>query len=269
MGKAQTQGIIVREVRGRTYLDASLDGEIYMIKTQVQGIIAREIGGRNYLDAPHLDGEISFIPRAFGPDYRGVVAKQIKEAGLEFPTMAQNASLVHTAWQNPKQRYSADIRKLQMFYWMRDSDGILYIPNEGAYIDDNPQVQGNFISMDKSNLVKRLESGDLSVRFVPFGFKIGEQSSRKLAKNQFVIALAGEEGAEKLAEVSDKYNGIPYVRSFDDVDSETTTVACLGSDRSSSYERLYVYGNYFRGCGDGFALGKLPQTAEGRHAKLK
>jgi hypothetical protein len=44
----------------------------------------------------------------------------------------------------------------------------------------------------KSDLIRRLESKDKSVRFIEYGYKIGEQSSKELENNTFIIALAGK-----------------------------------------------------------------------------
>ena len=80
--------------------------------------------------------------------------------------------------------------------------GVLNSQERVVYIQDHPDVIDNKIVMEESDLVKRLEVKDRSVRFVPFGFKIGEMTSRQLAQNEFVRALAEEEGAEKLAEIT-------------------------------------------------------------------
>ena len=83
--------------------------------------------------------------------------------------------------------------------------GVLNSQERVVYIQDHPDVIDNKIVMEESDLVKRLEVKDRSVRFVPFGFKIGEMTSRQLAQNEFVRALAEEEGAEKLAEIANRY----------------------------------------------------------------
>lgn len=84
--------------------------------------------------------------------------------------------------------------------------------------------------MNLSELEEMLKEENPRVRFVPFGYKIESQTALELEKNSFVRALAGKEGAEKLAEVADKYKRNPYVFSFNNIDKEVQRVAALLSD---------------------------------------
>ena len=190
-----------------------------------KGFTVRE--GRTEIDVPHQNGILTFIHPYMGPNTFAKVGEQIDEKNLQRPTYAQTASLAHTAWQNQDNKYSQEIIKLLKSNWFWGFNGILYVPKEGAFIEDAPKVVDGRVSMDKSALVKRLEAGDKAVRFAPFGFKTGEQSAKDLAKNAFIIALAGEEGAEKLTEVAGKYSAKPYVNSYNKIDQETVRVPAL------------------------------------------
>ena len=214
-----------------------------MIESKTEGIRVR--GGRTYLDVPHLDSEITFIHPVKGPAAYADAAKQLEQENLLPPTIAHNSSLIHAAWQNPKEKYSNEIINILRSSWLWCFNGILYEPKEGAYIQDTPKIKNNRVIMNKSDLVKKLEANDSSVRFVPFGYKRGEQSYKELKINPFVIALAGEEGAEKLAEASANYKFKPYVWSFDEVDKQTIRVASLDGDWGDG--RLGVYGRDFDG----------------------
>ena len=72
-----------------------------------------------------------------------------------------------------------------------------------------------------------------------FGYKTKEMSSYDFAKNKYVIGLAGEEGAEKLAEVADKYNDWPYLWCYKSVSKSVTKVSLLGADWFKG-RKLYV-----------------------------
>lgn len=209
-----------------------------------QGIIARE--GRTYLDVPHQKGILSFVSPEFGPDFYVNVASQINEARLTQPIMEQNASLVHAAWQNPKEKYSAQVINLMKNNLLWGFNGLLWMPQEGVYIQDRPEIKAGTVIMNREDLVAKLEAKDPAVRFVPFGFKTEYQTSRELEKNEFVKALAGEEGAQKLAEVADKYNGKPYVAAFtkDSIKEPTMRVARLDSDWGLDGGRLSVGGGW-------------------------
>ena len=115
--------------------------------------------------------------------------------------------------------------------------------------------------MDESTLVKKLEANSPEVRFVPFGYQTESMSSLELSKNPYIIALAGEDGAEKLAEVADKHSKKPYLWSFNSVSQPETRVSALYSywDLGS---RLFVDG-YDRGgnrYGGAFGVQVAPQA---------
>ncbi len=115
--------------------------------------------------------------------------------------------------------------------------------------------------MEESDLVIKLEANDSSVRFVPFGFKTEGMNTTELAKNPYVVALAGQESAEKLAEVAGKHRNIPYLWSFESVDKPTTRVASLGSGRG------LVVGGGGRGYGRGGLAFGVRKSAEGAAQK--
>ncbi len=169
--------------------------------------------------------------------------------------MSQNASLIYSAWQAPKEKYSKEVIDTLKNKLLWSYNGILYVPKEGAYIKARPEVKNDKVVMNKSDLVKKLEENDSSVNFVPFGFKIGELTARKLAKNKFIQCLAGEEGAEKLAEVSANYKNKPYLFSFNKVDEEIIKVASLDSGRGMGSNKLYVGGYYWDDYRGGYAFG--------------
>ena len=218
-----------------------------------KGLNIRE--GRTYLDANSNKGKISFVSPAFGPSTYAKVGQEITDAGLERPTMEQTASLAYDAWQNPDEKYSKDIIGKMRTNWLWGFNGLLYVPKEGVYIQDRPEVQNGRVVMDQTDLVKKMESGDESVRFVHFGFKRESQSSLELSKNPFIQALAGEEGADKLAQVSENYKIKPFVWALYNVDNPTIRVASLGSNRDLDGDRLRVRGYDWGDDNDGYAFG--------------
>ncbi len=212
------------------------------------------------ITVPHGKGEITFLAPYFGSGNYTSVRLGIESAGLRMPTYAETVSLAYDALVADRSgKYSETVRNLMKSSWLRASNGILYVPDKGAYIQDSPelkngQLKNGQVKMDESYLVRRLEAKDSSVRYVPFGFKTEVQTSRELEKNPFVIALAGEEGAAKLGEMADKFRNKPYVWSFGKVDSPTIRFAGLGSDRDFGYGRLDVDGGSWNG-GNGYAFG--------------
>lgn len=208
------------------------------------------------LHVPHERSTLTLQWPAFRGRY-GNVAEQIDTAGLKRPTSPEIASLMYDAFKNKKREYESKvIQALNPGVW--EFTGNLYLPksreevNNGVIIESNPKIANGILVMDKGYLIKRLQENDPLVNFVPFGFKIGEQSVRKLQKNPYIIARYGEEGAEKIAEIASKYNQNPELWSFDSVDEEETWLSALNSDWDDG--RLYVSSGIGY-IGDSFAFG--------------
>jgi hypothetical protein len=208
--------------------------------------------GRTELTVEHEGKDLTFVHPANKGTYASVQG-QIQEAGLEAPTMAQTASLVQDAF-NSEDKYSQGIKKIMKDNWLWGFTGNLYVPNKGVYVQDNPEVRNGMPFMDESELVEKLEAEDPSVRFVPFGYKTENMSALDLAKNEYIIALAGEEGADKLAQVADKHKRQPYLWSFKSVSEPTTRVSRLYSGWGF-VDRLVVVGVDRGDCRVSFAFG--------------
>ena len=222
--------------------------------------------GRTELTVPHREGKLTFIHPSYGPDTYAHVASSIEQAGLYTPTLSETTALVYAALQS-NDKYSAEIKKMMKGRYVRGFTGILYLPNEGAYVQDHPSIEDGLPVMDRSELVKKLEAHDPTVRHVPFGFKTEAMSSRELAKNKLIHALVGEEGAEKLAEIADKHIDKPYLWSFTSVDKPTTRVSALDSGWGVDVRRLLVNGYDHDANRDGCAFGVCKSTGVASRAE--
>ena len=178
----------------------------------------KTIIGKSYLIVPHAGGELTFQYPAFEGTY-GSVAKAIDKEGLKRPNSPETASLVYDAFQNPNNKYSKEIIDIlnninNNYFW--EFIGNLYLPksgekiNNGVIIEHNPKIKNGKLIMNKNSLIKRLQSKDSNVKFVPFGFKTGEQTWQELEKNLYIIARYGKEGAEKIAKVASKYKNLTF-----------------------------------------------------------
>ena len=212
------------------------------------------------LTASHNGRDLTFMHPNYGPNTYANVKADIEKDNLRPAIMAETASLVHTAF-NSIDKYSVEIKDLMRDRYLWIFTGILYVPNKGAYLQDAPKTRNGMLFMDESDLIKRLESGDSSVRHVPFGYKTESMSPLELGKNPYVIALAGEEGAEKLAQMADKHKRKPYLWSFESVSEPLTRVSALCSDWGLD-DWLDVSGYYLGGNGDGCAFGVQDKTGE-------
>ena len=220
--------------------------------------------GRTELTADHLGRDLTFIHPSYGPDTYANVGSQIEQAGLIRPTMSQITSLAHTSF-NSDDKYSKEIVELMKDAYLRGFTGSHYVPNKGAYIQEDPQIRNGMPFMDESELVRKLEANDPSVRFVPFGFKVGEMTPIQLAGNKYVQALVGEEGAEKLAEIADKHRNKPKLWSFESVDEPLTRVSALYSYWDLD-DWFVVYGDVRGNYWYGYSFG-VSRTGEASRAE--
>jgi len=200
------------------------------------------------------------LDKVYGPGAYADIGKEIEKDGLLRPTMAETVSLVYDSFFDKiDKEYSNKIKKIMEDKWLGAFTGILYIPNKGAYIQDDPEIRNSRAYMKESDLVKKLQRNDKSARFVPFGYKIGYMTPKELEKNEFIIGLAGIEGAEKLAEVAGKaagkYKDNPYLGSFKSIDKPEVRFSAVGSSLDGGDYRLLVDGNnydvggYYCSCG--------------------
>ena len=217
--------------------------------------------GKTELTASHNGRDLTFMHPNYGPNTYANVRADIEKDNLRTATMAETASLVQGAF-NSSDKYSEEIKGLMKDRYLWAFTGTLYVPNKGAYIQDAPETRNGMPFMDESDLIKRLESGDSSVRHVPFGYKTESMSPLELGKNPYVIALAGEEGAEKLAQVADKHKRQPsYLRSFESVSEPLTRVSTLSSGWGLG-GGLYVGGVSLGDGRSGCAFGVQDKTGE-------
>ena len=219
---------------------------------------SRVVRGRTEIWVPHNGKEIAFVFQEFGPDTYANVGTAIEQAKLAKPSAAETASLLDRVYDNKDHNYASQefshIRKRMNSNWLWAFTGTLWTP-EGAYIQDDPETREGMPFMDQSELVKKLESKDPSVRFVPYGFKTGRISSLELSKNSYVIGLAGEEGADKLARVADTFRRQPCLYALINVTEPKTRVTALDSFWDVGDRRLGVGGNLRGDDGLSYSLG--------------
>ena len=217
--------------------------------------------GKTYLtEIPHEGRKLTFQYPAFRGTY-GSVAESIDKEGLQRPISSETASLVYDAFQNEKGEYESQIIDILKDAWIWEFTGNLYLPksneevSNGVILENNPDISTNRrLNMNKQSLVKRLQSNDPLVKFVPFGYKTGEQNLIELQENPYIVARYGEEGAQKISEVASKYKKSPVLYSFDSVDEEKARMSALGRDWSFGCG-LCVYGSDWGDNSIGHAFG--------------
>lgn len=221
--------------------------------------------GKTYLTVSHEGGKLTFQYPAFRGTY-GNVAEAIDKAELKRPNSPETASLVYDAFQNKDEKYESEIIKILKDNWVWEFTGNLYLPksnpneeiSNGVILEYNPKIENGELVMDKNSLVQRLKENDSNVKFVPFGYKTGEQNLIELQKNPYIIERYGKEGAEKISEIASKYKNKLYIYSFDSVDEEKVRMSVLYSSWNFG-DRLYVNGNDWDDYNNGHAFGVCPQ----------
>lgn len=215
--------------------------------------------GHTYLtEIPHEKGKLSFQYPAFRGTY-GKVEKAINEAGLKKPNSAETASLVYDAFQNKKGKYEKEIISILKNNLFWEFTGNLYLPKSNQEINNGVILYdaSKDFNESKESLIKKLQDNDESVKFVPFGYKTGEQDVFELMKNPYIIARYGEEGAEKIAKVASQYKKKPNLWSFDSVDQEKRRKSALYFNWD--FGSLVVVGGIWNDDDYGLAFGVVPE----------
>lgn len=195
-----------------------------IITAQNRGLKIRE--RQTHLLVPHEDTELTFIHQSKQIGNYVDVRNNLENQDLLMPTIAQAVSLIYSAFRGSDNKYSRKIIRLMKSTWLWGNTGILWTP-EGVYIQDNPPIVHGEVVMNNGEFNSNLEKE--IIRFVPYGFKLGKQSSLELSKNDFIKTLVGEQGADNLAEIADKYKREPYLYAFKEVNKTIQRVASLYS----------------------------------------
>lgn len=189
----------------------------------------REVGGIINL----ADVGLTFNAQGVGPMNFPRLRKADYGPGFRMPTMSELVSLVHASLENPEYESARNVVRTLRNHWLTGNTGILYT-KKGMFVQDNPKIKYRSISMDKKTLDKILGSHEgkrvvfsdnRKVRFVPYGFKTGEQTPSELSRNLGVIALVdGEENAEKTAKASEHYRLNPYFWVLSSIESSQPSI---------------------------------------------
>jgi len=190
---------------------------------------------------PHNEEEIVFAFPSIGPDTYIAVGKRILEQRMNVPTGDYMASLLHIAYCDDSVRDELefkDIRRIIHGPWLWVFNINLWT-SEGVYVVQDLESIGRSQLLNQNDLEKMLKdskelpngvrfSKNRKVRFAPKeSYRLKNHTHESLAKDGFVIASYGTEGAKKLGEVSSKFTGWPCVYGLK-VDKPEQRVSALG-----------------------------------------
>lgn len=189
----------------------------------------REDGGIINLD----DVGLTFNAQRVGPMNFPRLRKADYGPDFRMPTMPELVPLVYASLENPEYDSAKKVMQILRNHWLTGNTGILYT-KRGMFVQDNPKIKYRSISMDKKTLDRILSSyeekgvvfsDNRKVRFVPYGFKTGEQTPLELSRNLGVIALVnGEENAEKIAKASGHCRLNPYFWVLSNIESPQPSI---------------------------------------------
>lgn len=159
--------------------------------------------------------------------------------GFLMSTMPELVYLVYASLENQNYASAENVIKA-LRKELTGNTGVLSVRAEEIYVQDNPNIRNGRVSMTQKTLQNKLGSyeergvifsDDRNLRFTPYNFKVGEQSSSELAINTGLIALVGgEENAERFAKASRYWKAMSHFWVHSDVAQIQTTVADLSSN---------------------------------------
>lgn len=184
--------------------------------------------GQTKLYVPHQGREIAFIHPAVDPNNYRSVGAEILKRNQDVPTGDKTASLIYAAYCIPEsENYQEfkDVKDIMRKRWLWVFNNNLWT-SKGVYVQDDLKAEGRSKQLDVNKLERMLKGGkqiqgigfskDKTLRFAPKEtYQFGPQTPEQFAKNGFIIASCGKEGAEKLAEASTKFPNHPYVYGVD------------------------------------------------------
>jgi len=237
----------------------------------------RVMRGKVELIVPHHDKEISFIHPSEGPNTYQEVGKAILGRGLRLPTGEETASLVYSAYNSEEPEFK-EIRQIMRDGWLWVFNRNLWT-DKGVYVQEDMEAKGMSEKIEVKGLEKRLDGGkevngirfskDSTLRFAPKETynPEGNLEPDALAKDGFVIASYGKEGAEKLGEVAKKFSHKSYLWTLKDIQGPVQRVSALDEDYCGS--GLGVYGNDGGYDWGGRAFGVRKTSEAGSHSRKK
>ena len=192
-----------------------------------------------------------------GPNYYQAIGRFLLARNLKVPIGDYSASLVHAACcisETENKPEFEEIRYIMRKRWLWVFNRNLWTP-KGVYVVPDLNAVGTSQTLNQNELEKMLKGGkelswsgirfgeDGRVRFAPKeSYKLGEQTPESLAKDGFVIASYGIEGAEKLGEVASKLKYYPKTYGLEQKgqNPEQTVSGLYDADG----DRLYIIGGY-------------------------
>ena len=164
--------------------------------------------GRTELIIP----KTKFIHPFEGPNTYRAVGEGVLGRKLSLPTAEQTANLLHASYCGPESfRENPRVEEVRnimgnRYFWVFNRN---LWTSEGVYVVSDPSATGLSESLSQDELQRRLGEGN-DVRFAPKdSYQLGEHTPKSWAKDGFVIATFGEEGAEKTAEIASKFRNYP------------------------------------------------------------
>jgi len=184
----------------------------------------------------HLDSRFIFNDKAIGPSNFYGLRKANYGKGFGMPTLSDLTVLLNACFLNRDFDSSKQVVQ-HAEHRLTGNTAILYSPQEGMYVQDNPTIRYSRISMSKTSLRKKISrelygtlcSEDGHIRFVQEGntHQLGRIEPADLHKNHVILALfGGSARARKLTEICEENELTPYLE-VDSINREAIVVPHL------------------------------------------
>ena len=220
---------------------------------------------RTEIDISYSDGTLTVAYPFYGPANAKTLREQIRQDNLQEPTSKELAIFAEAMYGGKKKEEKNATKKMRENYF-RGFTGILYVPKtQLAHFIDYPEFDENSI-LDTQNLLLRLRD---SYAQVPFEYiRPGVIEWTQVAKHPYIQAWAhGEEGAERLAELTSKPPAKTAHICVPDVSNMKEPEARLASLDSGWHDfRLSVYGDVCDCDGGDYAFGVRREGARAGEA---
>ncbi len=167
----------------------------------------------------------------FGPANSKTLQAQIKQEEYLEPTFSELVSFIHRYFGEEGTK-AAKIKEIMNTKYFVGFTGILYLPKKNeVYFKDRPVFASGSI-VDVDNLESRLKLNEAHAKVSLDNLKTGTLPWDQIPGHPLFIAIAGEEGAEKLAELASKHrdkNGYIFLPDISNFTSPQARIPLLYS----------------------------------------
>jgi hypothetical protein len=182
------------------------------------------------MEFPHQGRSLTAIHPFFGPANSKTLLEELGREKYSEPTLPELASFIHHYYHGFAE--AGEVNEIMRTKYFVGYTGIIYLPQEKeiCFIDYPAFDRGSVVDID--DLITRMRFREIRAKVSLENIESGSLPWNKIAGNPLFIALCGEEGAEKIAEIASRHpdqRGFIFVPEFSNFTSPQARIPLVYS----------------------------------------